>query len=115
MGVHIIGIIVEGVRGRFEGEFTDEEYYALPFIRIWGCLPEGMLAWHLEDGETVETSERVREIGQLPLAYAGTRRADAREVLLEAEREQAREFERDEGARGGEGRGAVEVQFVQGS
>jgi hypothetical protein len=84
--LHIIGIIVEGQRGRFVQEYSDEAYYALPYIRLWGCLPNCLFAWHLNDGENIENSQRVREIARLPVAYMGMREADAELVLLEYER-----------------------------
>ena len=84
--MHIIGIIVEGQRGRFVQEYGDEAFYALPYISRWGCLPDGLIAWQLEAGENIENSERVREIAKLPIAYVGVCEADAEVVLLEYER-----------------------------
>ena len=97
VALHILGIIVEGVRGRFVQEFTDEQYNALPYIRRFGCLPPTMLAWHINAGEDIENSERVREIGALPVAYLGRREADAEEVLLAYETERLSAERRDEG------------------
>ena len=93
--LHILGIIVEGQRGRFVQEYNDAAYYELPYIRKWGCLPSGMLAWHLNEGENIETSERVREIARLPIAYLGEREADAGMVLLAYETERLSQEQQD--------------------
>jgi hypothetical protein len=113
--LHIIGIIVGGRRGRFVQEYDDAAYYRLPYIRLWGCLPPGMLAWHLNEGENIETSERVREIARLPIAYLGPREADAEAVLLayETERLSAEiKGEADEAEAAGEQQ-AVTLQGVE--
>lgn len=98
VALHILGIIVEGARGRFVQEFTDEQYYALPYIRRFGCLPPTILAWHINAGEDIENSERVREIGALPVAYVGRREADAEQVLLAYETERLSAEQQDEGS-----------------
>lgn len=91
MSVHIIGMTTEEGRGRFAKQFTDEEFYRLPYIREFGCVPSGFFAWHLEETENVETSERVRMIAELPYVVISTtervEHADAELVLLNYESE----------------------------
>lgn len=91
MSVHMIGMTTGEGRGRFAKQYTDAEFYRLPFIREYGCVPPGFFAWHLEETENVETSERVRMIAELPYVVLETggrvEHADAELVLLNYERE----------------------------
>ncbi len=61
-GSHILGCIVDGVRCRFDRRLTDEEFEANV-----QRLPRGWFAFHLEPGETVGNSARVRAIKEMPL------------------------------------------------
>ena len=43
-GYHYITMTIDGVRGRFFGEFSDDEFYGLPYINEYGHTPPGMQA-----------------------------------------------------------------------
>jgi hypothetical protein len=88
--MHVIGMETEEGRGRFAKEYGDEEFYALPYIKEFGCPPPGFFALHFGEGESVENSERARRVAQLPLVVIGTPGhmvlADAEMLLRDYER-----------------------------
>jgi hypothetical protein len=61
--VHYFGIRINGVLGRFSGAVVDAEFQHVTA----NGLPQNWVAWHLEDGENIDNSERVRQIRDLPL------------------------------------------------
>ena len=60
---HYFGIRIDGQLGVFSGSVPDGEFANLTS----NGLPSGWVAWHLEPGEDVGNSERVRSIRDLPL------------------------------------------------
>ena len=73
---HILGCIVDGVRCRFDRRLTDAEFEANV-----QCLPRGWFAFHLQPGETVGNSARVRAIKAMPLIIRPFADGDA--ILLD--------------------------------
>jgi hypothetical protein len=59
---HILGRRINGELCRFQGVLTDAEFEDVARIG----LPQGWVAWHLEEDEAAENSERVRMIRDLP-------------------------------------------------
>lgn len=65
---HYFGIPINGQLTRFSRSVDDDE-----FIRLTANgLPPGWVAWHIPDGETVDTSERCRELAKLPIVILDT-------------------------------------------
>lgn len=71
MGKHYFGLKDGTFRGRFVKRFSDEEFEAL-LKELGGELPNGVFAWHLEDGENINNSKRVQDIAKLPLVKGST-------------------------------------------
>lgn len=63
---HIIGLRVLGRMGRFSKELSGREFHEL-LSEVGGVLPREFVAWHLANGETVQSSLRVKAIAQHPL------------------------------------------------
>lgn len=60
---HFFGIRIQGRLARFVGSVRDPEFQSL----TQSGLPAGWVAWHIPDGETVENSERCRELARIPI------------------------------------------------
>lgn len=68
---HYFGIRINGKLGLFSnGAVIDAEFEHV----TKNGLPNGWVAWHLEPGETFQTSERVKSLRKLPIVveFAGT-------------------------------------------
>lgn len=62
--VHYLGIRIDGTLTRFFDHLEDSAFEAATALG----LPPNWVAWHLEPGESVDNSERARELAKLPIA-----------------------------------------------
>jgi hypothetical protein len=53
MGRHVVVTEEAGRRVRLQGVFTDEEFFALPLVKQYGCFPAGYAACHFGDEDGV--------------------------------------------------------------
>lgn len=64
MATHFLGKKIGYVLTRFIKPLNDEQFNE---VSERG-LPDGWVAWHLEDGEDVDNSERVKALSERPIA-----------------------------------------------
>lgn len=65
---HFFGIRIQGKLARFSMPVQDAEFFALTSKG----LPVNWVAWHIPDGETVDNSERCRQLAKLAIVvYVG--------------------------------------------
>jgi len=96
MPKHMIGIILTDQDGNrpqtllFFDVFGDDEFDRIAAVG----LPSGFVAYHLEDDETIENSERVQELAKLPTCISpfGGRNVPFLSFMAEAEPGWSREY-----------------------
>jgi len=63
MGVHVVGMRINGELGRFMETFDDQQLDDLLHGRL---IPSGFVCWHVEEEELDGHGLRVQAIGALP-------------------------------------------------
>lgn len=91
---HFITRDIDGVRARYFGEWDDEQFHSLPYIKDRGHVPPGWHAHHISEGEIKERrGPRFEYLLSLPMIHGGFYAdivygyASVREALQRASRE----------------------------